>query len=186
MTGWRSALVWLAAALLFCTGACAKPGGKVFRYADAQQVPVAVTERDQLAALLAGFAQRNGLYYRDTSPRVQRTSNGRQTLALALQRPLTNGRPWSEIEVTATGNGPALMTFVRPLDRGAAADADQGRTRLVAELRRRWPATQPVPVLPDGAIPRQNDLRQTPKGLRIDPARAADYHLSADSPLLAR
>jgi hypothetical protein len=66
------------------------------------------------------------------------------------------------------------------------ADSEQGRAALLAELRRRWPATQQVPLLPDGGIPRQEDLRRTPAGLKIDPASAGRYKLPPGSPLLAR
>jgi len=181
----RSAWLLGFAVLLVLTG-CAKPGGRVFRYADAAEIPVAVTERDQLAGLLAAFAQRNGLYFRDTSPRAQRTSNGRQTLALAMERTLTTGRPWAEVSVTATGNGPALITFIDPPLSSASADSASGRVQLLAEIKRKWPATLAVPVLPDGALPRQEDIRRTTQGIRIDPARAAAYHLPSNSPLLAR
>ena len=135
--------------------ACSSGNGeRRFRYAEAVEVPVAVTERDQLAGLLAAFAQRNGLAFHDTSPRAQRLSNGHQTLAMLIQRPLTNGRLWDEIEVTANGNAPATVTFAEPLDKGIAADSASGRAQLVAELRRRWPATRQVPLLPDGGLPR--------------------------------
>ena len=159
MIGPRSPRAWLlgvAAALLVATGACSdsKSGPRRFRYAEAVEVPVAVTERDQLAALLAGFAQRNGLAFHDTSPRAQRVSNGKQTIALMVQRPLTNGRLWDEVEVSAEGNEPALVTFAEPLDQGIAADSANGRAELVAELRRRWPGTREVPLLPDGGLPR--------------------------------
>jgi hypothetical protein len=143
-------------------------------------------DRDQLAALLAGFAQRNGLYYSDTTPRAQRISNGRDTLVLTMQRKLTNGRPWAEIEVRAVGDGPALITFVNPLDTGVVPDANEQRGKLMGELRGKWPASLEIPLLPDGGIPRREHLRRTAAGLRIDPAQAARYHLTADSPLVAR
>lgn len=178
---------WLAsfATLLVLMG-CAKPGGRVFRYAEAVEIPVAVTERDQLAGLLAAFAQRNGLYFRDTSPRAQRTSNGRQTLALAMERTLTTGRPFAEIAVSAVGNGPALITFIDPPIASAGVDAETSRAKLIAELKQKWPDTLPVPVMPNGAIPRQEDIRRTAQGLRIDRASAAQYGLPPDSPLLTQ
>jgi len=143
----------VAAALLT---ACSESGAeRRFRYADAVEVPAAVTERAELVALLAGFAHREGLAFEDTSPRAERISNGRQTLALLIRRPLTSGRQWAEIEVTADGNDPALVTFTEPLDEGVAADSAQDRAALVAELRRQWPATRQVPLLPDGGIARR-------------------------------
>ena len=110
----RAWLLGIAAGLLLA--GCSGGGGeRRFRYAEAVEVPAAVTERDQLAALLAGFAQRNGLAFHDTSPRAQRLSNGRQTMALLVQRPLTNGRLWDEVAVSAQGNTAALVTFAEPL-----------------------------------------------------------------------
>ena len=146
----------MALGLLVAIGGCSqsKGGERRFRFADAVEVPVAVTERDQLAALLAGYAQRNGLAYRDTSPRTQRVTNGRQTLDLQLDRPLTNGHLWTEIEVSAIGNEAALVTFAAPLDKGVQADAAQGRATVLAALRRRWPATKQVPLSADGGLAR--------------------------------
>ena len=152
---------WLqgvAAGLLVLAGCsgCAEDGGqRRFRYAEAIEVPAAVTERDQLAALLAGFAHRNGLAFRDSSPRTQRLTNGRQTLAFEIDRPLTNGHLWTEIEARATGNEAVLITFVEPLDQGIKADSDQGRAEMIAELRERWPATANVPLGPDGGLQRR-------------------------------
>ena len=147
--------IWLRglAAGLLLTACSGENGERRFRYAEAVTVPAGVTEREQLAGLLASFAQRNGLAFHDTSPRAQRLSNGHQTLAMLIQRPLTNGRLWDEIEVTANGNAPALLTFAEPLDKGIAADSASGRAQLVAELRRRWPGTQQVQLLPDGGLP---------------------------------
>jgi len=162
-----------------------KEGERRFRYAEAVEVPAEVTERDQLAALLAGYANRNRLAYHDTSPRTQRVSNGHQTLDLRIDRPLTNGRLWPEIEVSAVGNEAVLVTFAEPLDRGIAQDSANGRAELIGELQRRWPETTPVPLLPEGGVPQQQDLRRTSEGLRIDPASAAKYRLPPDSPLLA-
>ena len=143
------------AAGLMLAGCSDSAEGRRFRYADALEVPAAVTERDQLAALLAGFAHREGLAFRDSSPRAQRLSNGRRTLAFELDRPLTNGRLWTEMAVTAVGNGPVLITFAEPLDRGIKADSERGRADLLARLRERWPGTAKVPLLPDGGIPSQ-------------------------------
>jgi len=161
MASTRPSRAWLpgvAVGLLLATTGCSQAednSQRRFRYAEAVEVPVNVTERDQLAALLAGFAQRNGLAYRDTSPRAQRISNGRQTLDLQIERPLTNGHLWTEIHVSALGNEAALITFAAPLDKGVQADAEQGRAAILTELRRRWPATKEVPLSPDGGLVQQ-------------------------------
>jgi len=146
----------VAAGLLLagCSGQ-ASEGARRFRYAEAVEVPAAVDERDQLAAMLAGFANRNGLAYRDSSPRMQRVSNGHQTVAFQIERPLTNGRLWTEMQVSAVGNEAVLITFAEPLDKGIEADSERGRAEVLAELRERWPATAQVPLQPDGGLPRE-------------------------------
>jgi hypothetical protein len=149
----RALLLGVVAGLLLASCSGSSEGHRRFRYAEAVEVPAAVTERDQLAALLAGYAYRNGLAFRDSSPRTQRVSNGRQTLDFTIQRPLTNGRLWTEMEVSAVGNEAVLITFAEPLDHGIEADAEQGRTEVVAELRDRWPGTAEVELLPDGGLP---------------------------------
>ena len=149
----RAWLMGVAAGLLLA--GCSQGGGeRRFRYAEAVEVPVPIAEREDLAGLLAAFAQRNGLSFHDTSPRAQRLSNGKQTLAMTIERPLTRGQLWAEIGVTADGNAPAMVTFAEPLDKGVAEDSERGRAQLIAELRRRWPATRQVPLLPDGGLPR--------------------------------
>ena len=151
----RAWLLGVAAALLVAGCSSGDGGERRFRYAAAVEVPAAVTERDQLAALLAGFAQREGLAYRDSSPRAQRLSNGRQTLAIEMDRPLTNGQLWTELKVSALGNDKVLITFAQPLDEGIAADSERSRAELLSALRQRWPGTANVPLLPDGGIARE-------------------------------
>jgi len=153
----RPSRAWLlgVTAGLLLAGCSDSAEGRRFRYADAVEVPAAVTERDQLAALLAGYAYREGLAFRDSTPRAQQLSNGRRTLAFELERPLTNGRLWSEMEATAVGNEAVLITFAEPLDRGIKADSERGRLELRARLRERWLGTPKVPLLPDGGIPSQ-------------------------------
>jgi hypothetical protein len=153
MSAQRAWLVGLGAGLLLAGCSQSEGGQRRFRYAEAVEVPVAVTERDQLAALLAGFAHRNGLAFHDFTPRAQRLSNGRRTIELQLERPLTNGRLWPEIEAVAVGNEAVLITFAEPLDQGIADQAANGRAAALAELRRRWPATSAVRLMPDGGLP---------------------------------
>lgn len=151
----RALLLGVVAGLLLASCSGSSEGKRRFRYAEAVEVPAAVTERDQLAALLAGYAHRNGLAFHDSSPRTQRVSNGRQTLDFRIDRPLTNGHLWTEMEVSAAGNDTVLITFAEPLDAGIRADAEQGRAEIVAALRERWPATAEVPLGADGGLQRR-------------------------------
>lgn len=56
---------------------------------------------------------------------------------------------------------------------------------LSAALRRRWPTTKPIPILPSGALPLSDDLQMTSKGYRIVRSAAAKYGLPSSSPLIA-
>jgi hypothetical protein len=152
-----------AASLLLASCSGSSEGQRRFRYAAAVEVPVAVTERDQLAALLAGFANRNGLAFRDSTPRAQRLSNGVRRWRFEIERPLTNGHLWHEIEAVAVGNEPVLITFAEPLDKGIEEQSATGRAAVLAELRRRWPMTSEVRLLPDGGLPASKDRRSSPR-----------------------
>jgi hypothetical protein len=153
----RAWLLGVTAGLLMTSGCSnsTSEGARRFRYAEAVEVPAAVAERDQLAAMLAGFANRNGLAYRDSSPRMQRVSNGHQTVAFQIDRPLTNGRLWTEMQVSAVGNEAVLITFAEPLDKGIKADSDRGRAEILSKLRQRWPATAVIELQADGGLPRE-------------------------------
>jgi hypothetical protein len=60
------------------------------------------------------------------------------------------------------------------------------RVAALSGIQVRFPQAHGLPVLPDGGLPLDADLRLTTQGYRIDPARAAAYYLPPTSPLLAR
>lgn len=79
--------------------------------------------------------------------------------------------------------GRAWVTFLRGTqpERNAAL-----RNALSSEMRRRWPGSQPIPILPSGGVPLPSDLVMTPDGYRIVRSAATNYELPPNSPLIAR
>jgi hypothetical protein len=49
------------------------------------------------------------------------------------------------------------------------------RNALVPELKRQWPETRSLPIMPSGAIPLVEDLVRTPSGYSVTPSAAAKY-----------
>lgn len=49
------------------------------------------------------------------------------------------------------------------------------RDNLVAGMKRQWPATASLPIMPNGSIPLVEDLVRTPDGYRVKTAAAAKY-----------
>ena len=51
----------------------------------------------------------------------------------------------------------------------------QFREKLVPAIKRSWPATASLPIMPNGAIPLTRDLVRTPRGYIVNPSAAAKY-----------
>ena len=51
----------------------------------------------------------------------------------------------------------------------------QFRERLVPAIKRAWPDTASLPIIPNGAIPLPGDLVRTPQGYVVNPSEAAKY-----------
>lgn len=145
------------------------------------------TDRRDLLALLRRQAAGLGLHVDDVSEAYRRNNEAlplpaelRGTLWVGVWR----GANDEEMELIAedTGHpGTAWLIFSRGTD---PARSTQVRQAFVAALRERWPAARTVPVLPSGGLPFASDLRWTPQGYLIERARAADYQLPPDSPVL--
>ena len=79
--------------------------------------------------------------------------------------------------------GRAWVTFLRGTQPERNATL---RNALISEMRRRWPDSQPIPILPSGGVPLASDLVETPDGYRITHSAATRYELPPDSLLVAR
>lgn len=57
----------------------------------------------------------------------------------------------------------------------SASRSTRFREQLVAAIRKEWPATASLPIMPSGAIPLTQDLVRTPSGYVVDPSAAMKY-----------
>jgi hypothetical protein len=62
-----------------------------------------------------------------------------------------------------------------PLGQDPARSA-RFRETLVPEIKRLWPATASLPIMPSGAIPLTEDLMRTASGYSVKPSAAAKYN----------
>jgi hypothetical protein len=68
--------------------------------------------------------------------------------------------------------GRAWLTFFKGKNPELATKV---RVRLLAEIRRRWPDTRDVPVMPNGALPLAEDLVWTGASSAVKPERLTGY-----------
>lgn len=99
---------------------------------------------------------------------VWRGANDEEPLASVMDVPGNLGRAW--------------ITFSKGEDAGLAR---RFRERAMTQILARWPRTRSLPILPTGAIPLPEDLRQTPHGYRVEPNATSGYGLAPASHLVA-
>lgn len=60
------------------------------------------------------------------------------------------------------------------------------RTQFIAGIRKRFPNSKAIPVLPSGSLPLETDLRDTPTGYKVAKSAAPRYDLPPNSEFVAR
>jgi hypothetical protein len=178
---------WIALVLLSLCVACGvAPQPESARTVAAFEVPLpSPVERAEFLALLRAAAASEGLHVdasdageihqlSEVSPltinaAVWRGDNDDEELASVMDMPNNLGRAWISF---SKGEDPHLAT--------------RFRERAMRQILNRWPGTQSLPIMPTGAIPLPEDLRQTPHGYLVKPEAASRYELSPASPLIAR
>ena len=69
--------------------------------------------------------------------------------------------------------GRVWISFSRGED---VARSTRFREALVPAIKRDWPETASLPIMPNGAIPLTRDLIRTPSGYIVRPEAASKYH----------
>ncbi|HEY9247749.1 MAG TPA: hypothetical protein VIO38_01390 [Rariglobus sp.] len=95
------------------------------------------------------------------------------------------GKDDDEAEVLADDRyhpGRVWITFQRGSD---PARSTRFREPLIADLLKRWPNAQAIPILEAGNLPLASDLVLTNRGYRVKASAAQRYDLSASSRLIA-
>jgi hypothetical protein len=147
-------------------------------------------ERQELVKLLATHAAADGDLHVDDGSQARREADAehniipaemRSTMSVGVWRGRDDDEYIAGINETSQHRGPWLSFLEgRKPQRFVAF-----RRNVLAAIRRRWPATRDIPILPSGGVPNPQDLKLTPVGYRINPAVAESYQLPTTSPLLA-
>ncbi len=163
----------------------------------ADQSPIAAIEvltptsndKSDLIALLRQAAPKEGFHVDNGSAQWREFARQAKDLPPPARKTLYagvwNGNDDDDLIAMADDgahNGRSWIT-IYPGKHGAAAR--RFWLDLKVGIMRRWPATQPVPILPSGSLPLSEDLQLTPKGYRIRRSAAANYGLASSSSLLA-
>lgn len=178
------------AVVLALLAACAPVDQEPVRTVAAVEIQLrTATDRSDLLAMLRRHAAANDLHVDDVSEEqraFEREANmiapeERSTFSVGVWR----GEDDDEMEVSADDRsrpGRVWVTFPR----GEQPDrSTRIRRSLLADIRRRWPDAQALPILPTGGLPLIDDLVMTANGYRIERAAAEGYGLPPASPLLA-
>ena len=136
-------------------------------------------ERAEFLSLLSQVAQAEGLHV-DASSREELEHGARAspTLEGTVHAGVWRGADDNELEASVMDLHDNLgQVWIMFLQGENPALADQFRERVMLEIRRRWPETLSLPIMPTGAIPLPRDLIRTPDGYVVDPAAASMYRL---------
>lgn len=174
-------------ALVLAAGGC---GGKKAPFTAAIEVPVTLAQdrQDLLAALRQAARVDPALHVEDATAqwlamqaREKTTPPAkRATLYVGVWRGADDKAPVADA-MDYLHAGRVWVTFRD--DRDPASSA-RFRIAALREIRAHFPQAHDLPVLPDGGLPLDRDLRLTAGGYRILAARAGAYGLAANSPLL--
>jgi hypothetical protein len=173
-------------ALPFACAACdTAPQPDSIRTVAAFEVPLSNgSDRDQLIAILRQDAGAEGFHVDAAS--ADELRNLSEVSPITINAAVWRGKDDDEA-VASVMDGPthlglALLTFSRSTEPRRTA---RYRERAMRRIMLRWPRTQALPIMPDGAIPFHDDLVATPQGYRVKREAASRYELAESSPLVA-
>jgi hypothetical protein len=143
----------------------------------AYSIPItSENDRGELLQLLRGAAKNEGMHV-DAAPRQWLESMGkdsphaRMTIYAAVWMGADDKEPVADI--TDQGHlGQAWITFSKGTN---PKIIEQFRNRAMQSIKRRWPDTLSLPVLPTGGVPLYEDLVRTPEGYKIKPEATSKY-----------
>lgn len=144
------------------------------------------TERAELLDLLQREATAEGLHVDAASAEeLQQTAAAIPEAAATISAGIYRGTKDNHYEAGASDRfhrGLVWITFSRGEE---PALASRFRKRTMRSIRARWPETRSLPMIA-GTIPSHDNMIRTPDGYRVKASAAAQYELSADSPLVAQ
>lgn len=179
--------MWRLVSFVLLAG-CSPVDQESVRTVAAIEVPLrGEADRADLLSLLQRHAARSGLHVDDGSEEWRQFEQEANLIApqdrLTFNVGVWRGDDDGEIEASAGDRFHAGRVWVI-FPRGSQPDRSRRfREPLIAEITRRWPESQRIPILPWGGLPHARDLVLTGDGYRIARSAAADYELSPSLPI---
>jgi len=126
---------------------------KRLHFVEAVEIPLQAENRTELAELLNSSAKHEQLFFQDASDHTNEITKGVEAAFMVVYRPLGGDHEWPEIQVMAGKGERIWVMFLEAADDEHKAVTDQTRTRILAELKSRWPDLRAIPILPSGGVP---------------------------------
>jgi hypothetical protein len=143
----------------------------------AYSIPIASeNDRNELLQLLREAAKSEGMHM-DAAPRQWLETLGkdipqaRMTIHAAVWMGADDKEPVADI-MDLGHPGQAWITFSMGTNPKVV---EQFRDHVMQSIKRRWPDTLSLPVLPTGGVPLYEDLVRTPEGYKIKPEATSKY-----------
>lgn len=163
--------IWI---FLLCAAGGPAPQPESLKTVAAYEVPLpSAADKTRFVSLLQKVAQANGYHVDAASPSelevLSKVSpitfnasvwrgDDDESMASAMDYPDSIGRVWISFP---RGEDPSRST--------------RFRETLIPEIKRVFPGTSPLPIMPNGAIPLPRDLVRTPMGYEVKPSAASIY-----------
>ena len=177
----------VALALFIFISACGTaPQPDSARTVAAYEVPLtSVAQREEFLALMSVEAKAESLHLDASTPNDLRqlSEAGPMTIHATVWRGTDDDEAVATVLDLPGNSGRAYLSFFRGED---PIPAKRFRERAMRKVLERWPSTEPLPILPNGALPLPADLVMTTQGYRVKPAAAARYGLAASATLVER
>lgn len=136
-------------------------------------------ERERFLSDLRDVAEAHAMHvdaatHEDLERRARVGPEFRMTLSAAVWRGTSDNEPIASVMDEPDHLGQVWIFFFRGED---PTINRRFREATMSEVRRDWPETLSLPIMPTGTIPLHRDLIRTPKGYVVDPAKAHTYEL---------
>jgi len=155
------------ALLLACSACGVAPQPKSARTVAAYEVPVSTKgDRDALVNLLRRYAEAEGFHVDAATDEENKQLS--DVSPITINATVWSGKndhePVASVMDGADHVGLGWLTFSKSDEpEGTARFGD----RVMKQVRLRWPRTEPLPIMPTGAIPLPRDLVLTRDGYRV-------------------
>ena len=142
------------------------------------EVPLRSEEdRSQFLSILRAAAAAEGMHVdASSSLELEREAKVSPISAMTMNAAVWRGSNDNEAIASAMDQhdqlGQVWISFSRGKD---PAQASRFRESAMRAIRRRWPNTLSLPIMPTGTIPLHGDLIRTPNGYVVNPSTAIKY-----------